>query len=213
VNVATLRRLVLALCCQLKFCHLLTRCDGASACNPARASPVETTRPHINLSITSNWVSVASNQTVLGFGHSNIYWRGGVTVTSRHINEVIGTAVVLCDRANDSHDQRVRFAASNISMGERYCDLLAGVRSSEVSYRTSGMLGARCLPGFNDSLGFENDITLADIEFDTHSPSVYYNSRMKMLTMSPQNCCLCCCTLIRGDVIFRAFEVRQDVLL
>jgi hypothetical protein len=97
-------------------------------------------------------------------------------VTSRHINEVIGAAVVLCDRVNDSHDQRARFAASNISMGERFCDLIAGVRLGEVSDSTSGMLCAICLPCLNDSLGFENDITLGDIEIDTHSPYVQYIS-------------------------------------
>ena len=46
------RRLKLACCCQLLVCHLFTRCDGASACNPARAPPVEPTRPHIMLIIS-----------------------------------------------------------------------------------------------------------------------------------------------------------------
>ena len=48
VDVATLRRLGLADACQLQFCHLFTRCDGASACSPRGASPVEPTRPHLN---------------------------------------------------------------------------------------------------------------------------------------------------------------------
>ena len=42
---AFFRRLVLAVCCQLLFCHLFTRCDGASACNPVGTSPVEPARP------------------------------------------------------------------------------------------------------------------------------------------------------------------------
>ena len=33
------------------FCHLFTRCDGASACNPAVTPPVEPTRPHVNTNI------------------------------------------------------------------------------------------------------------------------------------------------------------------
>ena len=47
------RRLGLAVACQLFFCHLFTRLDGASACNPAETSPVEPTRPHY-LSIISS---------------------------------------------------------------------------------------------------------------------------------------------------------------
>ncbi len=49
MDVAAVRRLGLALACQLLFCHLFTRCDGASACNPAETSPVEPTRPHLQL--------------------------------------------------------------------------------------------------------------------------------------------------------------------
>ena len=47
MDVTALRRLRLALVsCQLQLCHLFTRCDGASACNPAGTSPVESARPH-----------------------------------------------------------------------------------------------------------------------------------------------------------------------
>ena len=43
------KRLGLAVACQLIVCHLFTRCGGASACNPAGTPPVETTRPHISI--------------------------------------------------------------------------------------------------------------------------------------------------------------------
>ena len=50
------RRLVLAVVRQLLFCHLFTRCDGASACNSATMPPVEPTRPHYS-SIIPPWAS------------------------------------------------------------------------------------------------------------------------------------------------------------
>ena len=53
MDVAAVRPLVLALRCQLFLCHLFTRCDGASACNPARTPPVEPTRPQTTYIITS----------------------------------------------------------------------------------------------------------------------------------------------------------------
>ena len=53
MDVAAVRLLVLAVRCQLFLCHLFTRCDGASACNPARTPPVEPTRPQTNYIIAS----------------------------------------------------------------------------------------------------------------------------------------------------------------
>ena len=38
---------MLAVFCQLLFCHLFTRLDGASTCNPVETSPVESTRPQL----------------------------------------------------------------------------------------------------------------------------------------------------------------------
>ena len=40
------RRLVRTAFRQLLCCHLISEVDGASACSPAKASPVEPTRPH-----------------------------------------------------------------------------------------------------------------------------------------------------------------------
>ena len=59
------RRLVLAVYCQLLVCHLFTRCDGASACNPAETSPVEPTRPHL-LSIIPS-LAARTYLTPMGF--------------------------------------------------------------------------------------------------------------------------------------------------
>ena len=53
MDVAAVRPLVLAVRCQLFLCHLFTRCDGASACNPARTPPVEPTRPQTTYIIAS----------------------------------------------------------------------------------------------------------------------------------------------------------------
>ena len=55
---AARRRVVLVLRCQLLGCHLFTRCDGASACNPAEKPPVEPARPHFFHYTTSYHLSL-----------------------------------------------------------------------------------------------------------------------------------------------------------